>query len=168
VRLTLTGEFAMIRFALFASAMLAAAAAQAQVYKCLNADGGIVYRQDPCPPSMKRETMSKPVIAPDATPPADAAGKAAKGGPKTPAEQEQAFRKRQQDAAKAAKDTEQKTAQTQAKEANCTAARQRLTQFEIGGRLAQIDDKGERYYMDDAQIESSKTRARADVAQFCN
>jgi Domain of unknown function (DUF4124) len=155
----------MIRFALFASAMLAAASAQAQVYKCLNADGGTVYRQDPCPPSMKPETMAKPSITPA---PAAAPSDAAKGAPKTAADQEQAFRKRQQDAAKAAKDTEQKTAQAQAREANCTAAKQRLTQFEIGGRLAQIDDKGERYYMDDAQIESAKTRARADVGQYCN
>ncbi|HET7765551.1 MAG TPA: DUF4124 domain-containing protein [Burkholderiales bacterium] len=158
----------MIRFALLAFALLAAAAAQAQVYKCLDANGRTVYRQDPCPASMKRETMSKPVIAPDAAPSAGAADKAAKGGPKTPAEQEQAFRKRQQDATKAAKDAEQKTAQAQAKEANCTAAKQRLAQFEIGGRIAQIDDKGERYYMDDAQIESGKARAQADIARFCN
>jgi len=162
----------MIRFALFASVMLAAGAAQAQVYKCLDANGVTVYRQDPCPPSMKRETMQKGGIpAAPATSSSEAASGAksdAKGGPKTPAEQEQAFRKRQQDAAKAAKDADQKTAQAQAKEANCTAARQRLTQFQIGGRIAQIDDKGERYYMDDAQIESAKARAQADISQYCN
>src|SRR5262245_45192071 len=100
VRLTLTGDFAMIRIVLFAFALLPAFAAQAQVYKCLDAKGVTVYRQDPCPPSMKRETMSKPSIAPApaAAPaaPAEAAGKAgkaeAKKGPMTPAEQEQAFR----------------------------------------------------------------------------
>lgn len=161
----------MIRFVLFAFTLLTAAAAQAQVYKCLDANGGTVYRQDPCPPSMTRETMQKGGIpaAPVAAPADSAAkGNAAKGGPKTPAEQEQAFRKRQQDAAKAAKEADQKSAQTQAKEANCTSARQRLAQLEIGGRISQIDDKGERYYMDDAQIEAGKTRARTDVSQFCN
>lgn|SRR3974390_322992 len=159
----------MIRFVLFGFAILAPAVAQAQVYKCLDANGRTVYRQDPCPPSMKRETMStKPVIPAGAAPAAGAADKAGKTGPKTPAEQEQAFRKRQQDSGKAADEAAQKTAQAQAKEANCTAARQRLTQFEIGGRISQIDDKGERYYMDDAQIESSKARARADVSQYCN
>src|SRR5262249_10244061 len=154
----LYGEFAMIRFALFAFAMLAAASAQAQVYKCLDADGKTVYRQDPCPPSMKRESMSKGSIAPApaaAPAPADKAAKgdAAKGGPKTAAEQEQAFRKRQQDAAQAAKDTAQKDAETAAKDANCRNARARLAQYEIGGRITQIDDKGERYYMEDSQIE---------------
>ena len=160
----------MIRFALFAFALLAAAAAQAQVYKCLDANGRTVYRQDPCPPSMTREAMQKGGISPAPAAPADvAAGKGdVKSGPKTPAEQEQAFRKRQQDASKAAKEAEQKTAQAQAKEANCTSAKQRLAQLEIGGRISQIDDKGERYYMDDAQIESGKARARADISQFCN
>jgi hypothetical protein len=164
----------MIRFALLAFAMLAAAAAQAQVYKCLDADGRTVYRQDPCPPSMKRESMSKgmvtPALAPAAEPaPADKAAKgdAAKSGPKTAADQEQAFRKRQQDAAKAAKDAEQKEAEAAAKDANCRNARARLAQYEIGGRITQIDDKGERYYLEDSQIESAKAQARADVSRFC-
>lgn len=163
----------MIRFALFAFAIFAATAAQAQVYKCLGPDGVTTYSQNPCPPNMKRETMSRGGIplAPAAAP-ADASGQAAKGdaaksGPKTAAEQEQAFRKRQQDAAKAAKDTEQKDAAAAAKEANCRNARARLAQYEIGGRITQIDDKGERYYMEDSQIEAAKTRARADVSQFC-
>ncbi len=101
---------------------------------------------------------------------ADKASKsdAAKGGPRTPAEQEQDYRKRQQDQAKASKEADQKSAEVQAKEANCRNARQRLAQYEIGGRISQINDKGERYYMEDAQIEAAKAQARADVSQFCN
>ncbi|HXZ55541.1 MAG TPA: DUF4124 domain-containing protein [Burkholderiales bacterium] len=161
----------MIRFVLFALSLCAAAAAQAQVYKCLDANGRTVYRQDPCPPSMKREAMTKPVVPPDAPAAASAAsgGKSdAKGGPKTPAEQEQAFRKRQQDAAKSAKEAAQKNEQAQVKEANCSNARQRLAQYEIGGRISRIDAQGERYYMDDASIESAKSQAQADVSKFCN
>lgn len=167
----------MIRIALIAVSILGAAAAQAQVYKCLDASGRTVYSQNPCPPSMKPEAMSRGGIPPasavaPAASPAEAGkaskGGAAKGGPKTPAEQEQAFRKRQQDQAKAAKTEAQKTAESQAKEANCRNARQRLAQYEIGGRISQINDKGERYYMEDAQIEAEKARARADVSQFCN
>jgi hypothetical protein len=163
----------MIRIALLVITALGAAAAQAQVYKCLDSNGKVAYSQNPCPPSMKPEAMSRGGIPP-ASAVAPAAGAAAsksgaaKGGPRTPAEQEQDYRKRQQDQAKAAKETEQKTAEAQAKEANCRNARQRLTQYEIGGRISQINDKGERYYMDDAQMESEKARARADVAQSCN
>jgi hypothetical protein len=165
----------MIRIALFMITALGAAAAQAQVYKCLDSNGTVAYSQNPCPPSMKRETMSRGGIPPaSAVAPAegtaDKASKpgAGKGGPKTPAEQEQAYRKRQQDEAKAAKVAGQKTAEAQAKEANCLNARQRLRTYESGTRISQINEKGERYYMEDAQIEAGKTQARADVSQYCN
>ena len=163
----------MIRIALFAFAMLAAVAAQAQVYKCLDANGVTVYRQDPCPPSMKRETMSKPSIAPaPAAAPAAAAGKAGKGeakkGPLTPAEQEQAFRQRQQDAAKAAKEADEKANQAKLKEQNCNNARQRLATFSMGGRISKVDANGERYYVDDAEIAAGKSQAQADVSSMCN
>jgi len=165
----------MIRIALLAFAFLAATGAQAQVYKCLDSSGRTVYLQNPCPPSMKKETMSRGGIppAPAAAPTDGAADKAsnadaAKGGPKTAAEQEQAYRKRQQDQAKASKESDQKSAEAQAKEANCRSARQSLANFEIGGRISQINEKGERYYMEDAQIEAEKARARADVGRFCN
>lgn len=159
----------MIRIVLFAFAMLVASAAQAQVYKCLDANGVTVYRQDPCPPSMKRETMSKPGIAPA---PAAAAGKAGKGdakkGPLTPAEQEQAFRQRQQDAAKAAKESDEKANQAKLKEQNCNNARQRLATYSLGGRISRVDANGERYYMEDSQIDAEKARAQSDVSSMCN
>jgi hypothetical protein len=160
----------MIRIALLAFAFLAATGAHAQVYKCLDSSGRTVYLQNPCPPSMKKEAMSRGGIPPASAvaPPADAAKAAAKSGPRTAAEQEQAFRQRQLDQAKAAKEGDAKSAEAQAKAANCSNARARLAQFEIGGRITTIDEKGERYYMDDASIESGKARARAEVSQFCN
>jgi len=168
--LTSPGKFAMIRVALFTLGFFAMASAQAQVYKCADASGNISYSQVPCPANTKREPISKGGIppAPAAAPVEGAAGKDAKSGPTTPADREQAFRKRQQDQAKAAKDADQKGAAAHAKEANCNNARARLAQYEIGGRITQISPQGERYYMEDAQIESEKARARADVSQFCS
>jgi hypothetical protein len=43
-----------------------------------------------------------------------------------------------------------------------------LAQLEIGGRMTRVNPQGERYYLEDAQIEQEKTGARADVAQACN
>src|SRR5258706_598837 len=106
--------------------------------------------------------------APPADPPADRAAAAKSTAPKTAAEQEQAFRQRQQEQAKASKQAERKSAEAQAKEQNCRNARERLAQYDIGGRLSRITAQGERYYMDDAQIEQEKSRARADMAQACN
>jgi hypothetical protein len=163
----------MIRIALFAIAFLAAANAQAQVYKCVDAGGKVVYSQTPCPANTKSGTMSRNVLsapaAPSADSPADKPADAAKSAaPKTAAEQEQAFRKRQQDQAKATKESEQKSAEAQRKAESCRNARERLAQYEIGGRIARMNAQGERYYLEDAQIEQEKARARADAAQSCN
>ncbi len=161
----------MIRAALFAVAFFAVSSAHGQVHKCVDAAGKVIYTQDPCPANTKPGAISRSVIrAPAAAAPDSAAkGDAAKSAaPKTPAEQEQAFRKRQQDQAKAAKESEQKSAEAQRKEENCRNARERLTQYEIGGRQTRINAQGERYYLEDAQIEQEKARARADVTQSCN
>ena len=161
----------MIRIALFAVAFLVASSAQAQVHKCVDAAGKIIYTQDPCPANMKPGSISRSVIQTPAAAPADGAAKgdaAKSAAPKTAAEQEQAFRKRQQDQAKAAKESEQKSAEAQRKAENCRNARERLTQYEIGGRQSRINAQGERYYLDDSQIDQEKARARADVAQSCS
>ena len=166
----------MIRIALLAVAYLVASSAQAQVRKCVDAEGKIIYTQDPCPANTKPGSISRSVIQTPAAAPADSAAKgdaaksdaAKSAAPKTAAEQEQAFRKRQQDQAKAAKESEQKSAEAQRKAENCRNARERLTQYEIGGRQSRINAQGERYYLEDAQIEQEKARARTDVAQSCN
>jgi len=96
---------------------------------------------------MKREPMSRGGIPPaSAVAPAGAADKAstsdaAKSGPRTPAEREQDYRKRQQDEAKASKETAQKTAKPKSRK-RTAATRAVLTNYEIGGRISQINDKG--------------------------
>src|SRR2546428_1999514 len=161
----------MIRIALLAVASLFVSSAHAQVHKCVDAAGKIIYTQDPCPANTKSGSISRSVIQAPAAAPADSAAKgdaAKSAAPKTAAEQEQAFRKRQQDQAKAAKESEQKSAEAQRKAENCRNARERLTQYEIGGRQSRINAQGERYYLEDSQIDQEKARARADVAQSCS
>jgi len=179
VRLTrFMRSIVMIRIAVFVLASLSLASAQAQVYKCIDGAGKIIYSQNPCPPDTKSGTVTRrvdrPSAAPTATPDAGSADKAAKGdaakksGPKTTADQEKDFRKRQQDQAKAAKESGEKSAEAQRKEQNCRAARERLAQYEAGGRITRINPQGERYYLEDAQIEQEKVRARSDVTQACS
>jgi hypothetical protein len=167
----------MIRIAVFVFAFLSLATANAQVYKCIDAAGKIIYSQNPCPANTKSGTVTRRVDRPSAAPAATAAGSAdtaAKGdaakktGPKTTADLEQDLRKRQQDQAKAAKESSEKSAEAQRKQENCRSARERLAQLEIGGRMTRVNPQGERYYLEDAQIEQEKTGARADVAQACN
>jgi len=170
----------MVRIALFAVAFLVVSSAQAQVYKCVDSSGKTIYSQDPCPANTKSGTISRSgPSAPAAPSPDSTADKAAKGdaaksaapktaAPMTAAEQEQAFRKRQQDQAKAAKESGQKDADAQRKAEACRNARDRLAQYEIGGRLSRINAQGERYYLEDAQVEQEKVQARADIARACN
>jgi hypothetical protein len=177
VQLELRGKTAMLRTALFALSFLCAAGAYAQVHKCVDSRGRVTYSQDPCPADTRSGSISRHIDAPVYSP---SSGESAEKGesakapaaknatPKTPAEQEQAFRKRRQDQAKAQKEAEQKAAQAKIKESNCRSAKERLAQYEIGGRLSRVDAKGERYYLDDTQIEQLKARARGEIAQACN
>ncbi len=159
----------MTRLILSAIAALAAgfvaSVAQAQVYKCIDAGGSTIYSQYPCPPNAKSTTFGRPARSePDSAGSAGDAGKS--NTPKLTPEQE--FRKRQQDRLNAEKDADQKLAAARQKEESCRSAREQLAQFEIGGRVARVDDKGERYYPDEAQIEQIKADARAAVARECN
>jgi uncharacterized protein YaiL (DUF2058 family) len=169
----------MFRFAPLVIALLAASGAQAQVYKCIDSAGKVIYSQNPCPANTKSGTISRrlsaaPASSAAAPSAAESADKAGKGdatkaaAPKTPADQEQAFRKRAQDREKADKESEQKLAEAKRKEDNCRAARDQLATFEFGGRITQINAQGERVYLDDAQIEQQRAAARALVAQACN
>ena len=156
------GSNAMLRTSLASltlAAALAALPAHAQVYKCIES-GRTVYSQNPCPSGAQSTTIRR-----DA-PTAPAPG-AAKAGPMTAVEQEQEFRKRQKEKEEAQKKDEQKTAQADEKQRNCETARQQLAQYEIGGRIGRIDSKGERYYLDDAQIDQGKASAQASVRQWC-
>jgi hypothetical protein len=169
----------MYRLAPLAIALLAASGAQAQVYKCIDSAGKVVYSQNPCPANTKSGTISRRLspapgysaATPSATEAAEKAGKgdAAKAAaPKTPLDAEQAFRKRAQDREKADKEAEQKLAEAKRKEDNCRNARERLATFEYGGRVTRVTPEGERVYLDDAQIEQQRAAARAEVAQACN
>ena len=153
------------------------AAAHAQVNKCVDrATGKTTYLQTPCPPNTRSETVKKalPAAAPAGTRAAPGnqgdtakagAGKAA--GPKTAAELEQDFRKRRQEQDDSRKKDEEKATQAKVKEDNCRNARMQLITIESGVRQARVNEKGERIFLEDAQIEQEKVRARSAVDQWC-
>lgn len=162
----------MIRAVFFLSAFLVAVTAQAQVNKCIGAGGKVTYSQDPCPANTKSATMTHDVPpAPQTSAPApsaEKAGAAKSDAPKTAAEQEQAFRKRQQEQAKAEKQAAQKASQAEQKQDACQEARERLATFEAGGRITRLNAAGERYFLDDSQIDQERETARQLVKRECN
>ena len=86
----------------------------------------------------------------------------------TSAEQEQAFRKRQLEAAKAQEGQRKKQAEASDKAENCKRAKAALANLQLGGRQMRIDDRGERVYLDDQQIAQETAKARQDAAAACN
>ncbi|HXC40093.1 MAG TPA: DUF4124 domain-containing protein [Burkholderiales bacterium] len=169
-----------LALALFAAGALAAGApAFAQIYKCVGAGGKTVYSQSPCPSNTKSAPIQERVPSRVAPPPAPAAaaapGGAAPGsaaakssGPKSVAEQDADFRKRRADDAEAAKKSSEAQEQADAKQKNCTAARANLASLQMGGRQARINEKGERYFLDDSQVAQEMERAKQSVTANCS
>jgi uncharacterized protein DUF4124 len=138
-----------------------AAAASAQQYKWVDQEGKVRYGD--VPPPGASATRIKP---PSAGAPA-AAAEAKKDGGKalTP---EQAFRKRQDDAQKEQQNQAKADQESQARRENCTRAQEWLRSLETGQRIARTDAKGERYFLEDAQVAQETAKARQAVQQSCS
>ena len=170
----------MKRFSVAISlALCVALPASAQTYKWVDSNGKVQYSDKPPPSNVKTEKLRAPPPAPAPSAPAggaaaagDAKGgaqkDAAKAGPRTPAEQEQAFRKRQLEAAKAQEEAAKKQAQARDKAENCRRATAAVAHLELGGRQSRVDEKGERTFLTDQQIAQETAKARQEAAAACN
>jgi len=164
---------AALALTLVAGAYAAGAAAQ---WAWKDDNGRLVYSNLPPPASVKStQIVRQPgpnsglvLPAPDADAPRAAAAPAASNAPKTIAERDADFRKRQQERAESdrkAQDEQQKIAQ---KAADCERSRGYLKALEDGVRITRTDASGNREYLDDAQRAAETDRIRKAVAQFCS
>jgi Domain of unknown function (DUF4124) len=149
--------------------------AMAQMYKWVDANGEVHYSDRPPPSNVKTETLqmpSEPAAAPAAAPAANPAKGATQkdeaAGPKSLAEEDQAFRKRQADAAKAQAEQARKEAEARKKAEYCKSAKAALANLELGGRQVRVNDKGERVFLTDEEIAQATAQARKDAAAACN
>jgi hypothetical protein len=55
----------------------------------------------------------------------------------------------------------------QVKRENCSRAQHALRTLESGQRISRTDSKGERYFLDEAQIAQETAKARESVGQWC-
>jgi hypothetical protein len=147
--------------------LLAVPSAFAQQYKWRDADGKVRYGDVP-PPGVKAERLKGPATG---SAPAPAASAAKKDGAKDAAGKaltpEQAFRKRQEDAEKDREKQAQADQAAQQKRENCEQAQTALRTLESGQRISRTDSKGERYFLDEAQVARETEKARQAVAQSC-
>jgi len=158
----------MKRAIVLAAACAFAAAAMAQQYKWVNKNGRVEYGDAP-PPGVTATPLRPPPPAQAPAPAPKAADKsaAAKKAPVTPAEKEADFRKRQEEAAKEREKQAQEQQAAADKRENCARAQDNLRTLESGQRVARTDAKGERYFLEDAQIAQETARARQAVQQWC-
>ncbi len=152
----------------FAAALAFAAAATAQQYKWVDRNGRTQYGDVP-PPGVKATPLRAPArpAAPPAAKPSDGNGTAPKSGALTPAEQEAAFRKRKLEAQKEQEKQAAAGKEAAEKKDNCARAQEYLRTLDSGQRISRADAKGERYYLEDAQIAQEKVQARQAVQSWC-
>ena len=132
---------------------LAAPAAQAQMYKCVDAQGRVVYADKPqpgCKGGVVNIQSSPSISGEGVTPPSV---------PKA-AEQDADFKRRQIERER--QEGLEKTAQQE----RCQRVRQEIAWLSAGTRVARINDAGERVFMDDATREQRLTQLRT-AARGC-
>ncbi|WHZ11831.1 MAG: Putative transmembrane protein [Burkholderiaceae bacterium] len=159
------------RALVFGLACLLSASAMAQ-WQWIDKDGHKVF-SDRAPPAdipdqniLQRPTMVAPAaVAPVGAEPGNAAVPAPKiGGQDKALEQ----KKKQVEEAAAAKKKaeEEKIARAQAD--NCARARQSMLQLQSGVRIATMNDKGERVFMDDAARAAETQRVQGIIGSDCH
>jgi hypothetical protein len=162
----------MLRAFILLSALTCAGSVGAQS-KWVDKDGRVTYGDAP-PQGVNAQPMRRAPApqsyAGDAS--ADTADKADKKDeaakkPLTAAEQDAAFRKRQQDAEKEREKQAKADSAVAAKRENCARAQDSVRVLEAG-RVARTNAQGERYYLDDNQLAQEAARARQDVRDWCN
>lgn len=146
----------MKRKLLLAATLSLAIPAGAQIYQWKDQNGKTVISDKP-PVGYVRQQKQIDSTAPAA------------GSQKQPslADRDLEFRKRQKEAQEKADKAGKEEAKATEKQENCANARRQLQALESGERIALRDDKGERYYMDDAQREQETAKMRGFVEANC-
>jgi len=146
-------------------ALLGTAAASADVYRSTDAKGTVVYSDRPSENSEPViVTTSKPgrpgnPIAPRDTKAASGAPNDAATQASAPGAQAQAGQKQKGDITPAEKEAERAK--------NCQTARERKTKYDQSHRLFKLAPNGDREYLSDAEIDTARTQAAADVQTWC-
>lgn len=169
--------------------------AHAEIYKWKDKDGKVRYSDVPPPSNMQTESLygkkiPRPTgLAPltpvegDATVAANKQKEVDKqkginkeksmddiaGGDKAgvPLTKEQEAAKRAKDAEEKKKAENLKAEEIKAKQENCKTAQANLKNYMGGGRLVRMNEKGEREYMSDTDVVQAREQAQQEVDKYC-
>ena len=145
----------MKRIALVAAALLIAPLASAQLYKHVDKDGRTVYTDQP-----PANTDAKRLNIQNAPPPASAGNKSYVERDKELDKGRKAAREKQEKSEKAAKSAQEA-------EQRCAQAKSAYQTYADGGRIYKYNEKGERTYLGDAELETERNRTRREMEEAC-
>ncbi|WP_295009468.1 DUF4124 domain-containing protein [uncultured Dechloromonas sp.] len=153
-----------------ATSIVAINAVYAETYQWKDSSGQTVVSDTPPPSNAKNRRAidaRQPSVVSEKAPEKTADGAKSPEGPKTTAEKDLEFKKRQQEN----KEKADKLAKEQAAEAdqkdNCERAKRNLTALENNQPMVTVDDKGQRKFMDTSQRDQELERARRVIAETC-
>ena len=136
---------------------MASAVSAAKVYKWVDKDGNVHYgAQKPEQSGAAQEMkirVNEPAPAPQAADPKKSSKSKGNGKDKA-------------DNSKQNAEVEKKNAEI--KKENCSIAKKRLASINVGGRLYEVDEKGERKFWDDATVAAKRAEAQELINKWCN
>lgn len=153
-------------FALFLPLTVATISVRAETFQWKDSNGQTVVSDVPPPATAKgRRSIGgmKPAVVSEALPEKTGDAPKVADAPKTTAEKDLDFKKRQQEAREKA----DKLAAESEKRENCERARRSLATLESNQPLSTLDDNGERKLMDTSQRDQEIERARKFMADSC-
>lgn len=166
----MTSKSILVLVAAAATSIAAINAVYAETYQWKDSTGQTVISDTPPPSNAKsRRAIGAPQPAVSSEKPAEKPADGAKSpeGPKTTAEKDLEFKKRQQEAKEKADKQAKEAAADAEKNDNCERAKRNLTALENNQPMVTLDDKGQRKYMDTTQREQELERARRIIAESC-
>jgi hypothetical protein len=146
-------------------AVAAMSAGAGEIYTWKDKDGRVNYGDNPPAGSSRTRTLSGK-DAETVTQPAMPAA-VDKAGPRTAAEQDLEFRKRQAETADQKAKADKDATAAEEKKNNCERARGQLAALESGQRITRTSSKGEREYIDDKQRADEIANAKKSVESWC-
>jgi hypothetical protein len=154
----------MKRLIIIAIAMALAPTVSAQLYKYVDKNGKTVYSDQP-PANIDSKQLNLQSGRATATPAPATATAAA--GPKSYVERDKELQKARDEVRDRQKKSDQSSQEAQDKEQRCTQARAAHQQYADGGRIHKYNDKGERVYLGDAELEAERERSKKDMDEAC-
>lgn len=156
-----------MRKVLLVIACLAFAGSAAAQYKWVDQNGRVQYGDTPPAGARSSSVRAPSARVEDAAEETQKDDAKKERSPATMAEKEADFRKRMMDADKEREKQAQARKEADQKRENCARARENVRVVE-SGRVSRLDARGERYFLDDAQLAQEMVKARQDLQEWCN